>query len=117
MDNLVHNADHVLLVLKRIGSGTDICSTDDSLTNNGSSGSGSLGASSSLGNEITGRLGFYQEDPVSVDTTPKCGRCASTTDRAAGDFQASNSRVLDLESAREVVHDGRNKFILDVVSH
>jgi len=38
VDNFVHNTDHLSFVAKRISSGSEISSTDDSLSNDGSLG-------------------------------------------------------------------------------
>jgi len=45
VDDFMHDTDHILLMKKRISSGTNVVSTDDSLTNNRSFSSSSFSAS------------------------------------------------------------------------
>jgi hypothetical protein len=116
MDNFVHNTDHVLFVVKNIRSGLDVLHTDLNVTNNRSSRSRSSRTSSSTGNIIAVSVSFDHEDPISINTRSEDRRSRFTADRARADLQGSSSRVLDSEGTREVVHNGRDKLVLDVVS-
>jgi len=68
VNNFVHNADHVLFVEESIRSGSNVSRTDDSLTNDGSLGTRSLSASRGTGNVVAGAIGFYQQNPISINT-------------------------------------------------
>lgn len=116
MDDFVHNADHLSFVIQDISSGGKISSTDDSLTDKGSTSARSSGTGGSTSNIGTGSISSDDVDPISVNTILKDRRSSDTTDRAGGDLHLSTSGVLDLESIREVVQNGRNKLVLDVVS-
>jgi len=117
MNNFVHNADHVLFMQQGISSGLDVGRTDDSLTYEGSVGSRSDIARYSTGDITAGAIGFYHEEPISVDTTLKNGRSGTTADGTTGDLQASNNGILDSKGTRNVVQNGGNEVILDVASH
>jgi len=117
MDDFVHNTDHLLFVGQDIGSRSDILGTQDDLTNNRSSSTRSFRASSSTGNIVAGVVSFDHEDPIGIDTILEDRGSSSTTDGAGRDLQLSSSGVLALKRSREVVHDGRDKRVLDVVSY
>jgi len=113
----MHNTDHLLFVGQDIASRSDILGTQDDLTNNRSSSTRSFRASGSTGNIVTGIVSFDHENPISIDTVLEDRRCSSTTDGAGRDLQLSSSGVLALKRSREVVHDGRDKRVLDIVSY
>jgi len=116
MDNFVHNADHLSFVIQDISGRGKISSTDGGLTNNGSSGARSSGTGSSTGNIRARSISCDNVDPISIDTSLEDRRSGNTTDRAGRDLHFSRSRILDLKGIREVVQNGRNKLVLDVVS-
>jgi len=68
MDNLVHDADHLLFVQHGIGGYLHVGSTDGDSTYKGSLGSGSQRASNSAGDVAAGGISFYQESKISRDT-------------------------------------------------
>jgi len=68
MDDLVHDADHLLFVEKDIGSGLHVVSTDDSLTDKGSLGARGQGARDGTGDVAAGRVELNHEEPISVNT-------------------------------------------------
>jgi hypothetical protein len=70
-----------------------------------------------LGNVVRGSVSFYHEEPIGVDTILEDGGSGSTADRAGRYFQASSGGILDLEGTGEIVHNGRDKLVLDVVSY
>jgi hypothetical protein len=117
MDYFVHNADHLSFMSQDISSGGKVSSTDGSLTNNGSTRARSSGASGGTGNIRTRSISLNYIDPISVDTRLKDRRSGDTADAAGTDLHASSSRILALEGSREVVHNRRNKLVLDVVSN
>jgi len=117
VDNFVHNADHLSFVGKDISSGSEISGTDDGLTNDGSIGSRSQSARSGLSNVIRVGVSFYHVEPISLDTRLEYGRSRNTADSTSTDFQASSGGILDLEGGGPIVHNGRDKLVLDVVSH
>jgi len=68
-----------------------------------------------LGNVVTGTVSFYHEEPISVGTILEDGRSGLTADSAGSNFQATGGRILDLEGTCEIVHNGRDKLVLDVI--
>jgi len=60
-------------------------------------------------------LSFYQEDPVSINTRLENRRCRFTADCAGRNLQVSGSGILDLEGGGEIVHNGRDQRVLDVI--
>jgi len=68
-----------------------------------------------LGNVVTSTVSFYHEEPIGVSTILEDGRSGLTTDSAGTNFQASDGRILDLEGTCKIVHNGRDKLVLDVV--
>jgi len=117
VDNFMHDTDHVLLMSQDISGSRDVVGTDNSFTNNRSLSTRGLSAGGSTGNIITRRDNFDNEDPVSIDTRLEYRRSGVTTDSASTNLHGSSSGVLDLESTGEVVHDGRDKLVLNVVNH
>jgi hypothetical protein len=70
-----------------------------------------------LGNVVSGSISFYHVDPIGINTRLEYGGSGRTADRAGSNFQASSGGILDLEGGREIVQNGRDKLVLDVVSH
>lgn len=70
-----------------------------------------------MGNIITGGISLYHEEPIGVETILEDGRSGFTTDGAGRNLQASSDGILGLEGAGEIVHNGRDKLILDVISY
>jgi len=70
-----------------------------------------------LSNVVAGSVSFYHEEPISVYTILEDGRSVSTADGIGRNFQASSSGILDLEGTCEIVHNRRDKLVLDIVSY
>jgi hypothetical protein len=70
-----------------------------------------------LGNVITGTVSLYHEEPIGVSTILEDGGSGFTADSTSRNLQASSGGILDLEGTGEIVHNGRDKLVLDVVSH
>jgi len=70
-----------------------------------------------LGNVVRGSISLYHEEPIGVSTILEDGRSGFTADSTGSNFQASTGGILDLEGTGEIVHNGRDKLVLDVVSH
>jgi len=68
-----------------------------------------------LGNVVAGTVSFYHEEPISIGTILEDGRSGLTADSAGSNFQATGGRILDLEGTCEIVHNGRDKLVLDVI--
>jgi hypothetical protein len=117
MDNFMHNTDHLSFMSQDVSSGSEVSSTDGSLTNNGSTGARSSGASGCTGNIGARSIGLYYKDPISIYTRLKDRGSGNTTDAAGTDLHASSSGIFALEGTREVVHNRRDKLVLDVVSN
>jgi len=116
MDNFVHDADHLLFMQKDVSGGLDVGSTDDSLADKGSLGASGGVTVGGTSNVVTGSIGFYKENPISVDTALEYGRSGTTADGTGGNLHGSSNGVLDPEGTRNVVQNGRNEVIFDVAS-
>jgi len=117
MNDFMHNTDHLSFMGQDISSRSDILGTEDNLTNNRSSSTRSFRASGSTGNIVAGVVSFDHEDPIGIDTILEDRGSSSTTDGAGRDLQLSSGGVLALKRSREVVHNGRDKRVLDIVSY
>jgi len=69
-----------------------------------------------LGNVVRGSISLYHEEPIGVSTILEDRRSGLTADSAGTNFQASGGRILDLEGTCEIVHNGRDKLVFDLVS-
>jgi len=110
MDDLVHHADHVLLVQQNIGSGLDVVSGNSDSGEEGSLGTRGQRASVSGSNVITGSIGDDDQGEVSVDTRLEDRGSRHTAGTAGTGLEETRDRVLGLESSREVVEDRREEL-------
>jgi hypothetical protein len=70
-----------------------------------------------LGNVIRGSVSLYHEEPIGVSTILEDGGSVFTADSTSRNLQVSSGGILDLEGTGEIVHNGRDKLVLDVVSN
>jgi len=70
-----------------------------------------------LGNIIAVSVSFNHEEPIGIYTILENGRSGFTADGTGRNLQASSDGILGLEGAGEIVHNGRDKLILDVISY
>jgi hypothetical protein len=70
-----------------------------------------------LGNVVRGSVSLYHEEPIGVSTILEDGGSGFTADSTSRNLQVSSGGILDLEGTGEIVHNGRDKLVLDVVSN
>jgi hypothetical protein len=70
-----------------------------------------------LGNVVRGSVSLYHEEPIGILTALENRGSGITAGSAGRNLQASTGGILDLEGTGEIVHNGRDKLVLDVVSH
>jgi len=113
--NFVHNADHLLFMENGVRGSLHVVRADLSFTHKRSLGSASQRAGSRTGNIGAGRVNLYEENEIGVNTGLEDGRSTSTADATGGGLHLTRNRVLDLKSSREVIKDGGNEIVLNVI--
>jgi len=118
MGDFVDHADHILFVEKNVAGFLDEGSVDSGKGNGGSLGSSGHEAGHGIGDptEGTGAFTLDDQEEVGVETVSEDGRSGVTADAAGGDLELSRNGVLVLQGLAEVVKDGREELVLEVVS-
>jgi len=113
--DFVHNADHLLFMENGVRGSLHVVRADLSFTHKRSLGSASQRAGSRTGNIGAGRVNLYEVNIISVNTSLEDRGSRSTADAAGGGLHLTRNGVFNLKGSTEIIKNGRNEIILDVI--
>jgi len=110
VNDLVHHADHVLLVQQNIGSGLNVIGGDNDSGEDGSLSTRGQRAGVSGSDVVTGAIGNDDQGKIGFDTGSEHRGSGDAANTAGTGLEETRDRVLGLEGCREVVKDGREEL-------